>query len=93
MANAVIERTEYSVLTFPFWRWAVAIDERPDLPAIAFYRRAAAEAFRDEATRSVPDRTIVLLRRTWRGVKVVKMKAAVLNVWGRDKARQLPFAP
>lgn len=68
------ERTAYSVLALPFWRFAVAIEERPDLPAIPFYRRAAALAMLDEARERFPERTVQLLRRTWGGIEVTGSK-------------------
>lgn len=68
-------RTAYSVAFLPFWRFAVAIDERPDLPAIPFYRLAAAEVFHDDLRERFPERTITILRRTFRGtVEVVNAK-------------------
>jgi hypothetical protein len=47
----------------PFWRYAVALDERPDLPAVPFFSKAAALAFVDESREQFPERTTVLLRR------------------------------
>lgn len=54
----------YSVVTInPFWRYAVAMDERPDLPAISFFSRSAAMVFYDELRSEFPQRTAVLRRR------------------------------
>lgn len=67
------ERRAYTVASInPFWRWAVALDHRPDLPAIPYARRAAAEAFADEYEIAF-ERKATLLRRRWfpRGVDVV----------------------
>lgn len=64
-----ITRGAYSVAgVLPFWRYAVAIKERPDLPAIPFYRRASALLFRDEVRERFPKRTVALLKRTPRGL-------------------------
>lgn len=69
------ERTAYSIAVLhPFWRYAVAIDERPDLPAIAFFQKADATKFHAQFCESHPAQTVVLLRRRWfrRDVEVVK---------------------
>lgn len=62
-----MDRRAYNVAAFkPFWRWAVALDHRPDLPAIPYYRRAGAEAFMDSYQTWLPDSPPpVLLRRRW----------------------------
>lgn len=49
----------------PFWRWAVCLEHRPDLPAIPYYRRADAEAFADSSRAEFPDKTTLILRRHW----------------------------
>ena len=63
--------TTVLVEQLPFWRWAVAIAERPDLPAVAFYRKASACSFASEVKRCFPDRTVQLLRRRLVGVETV----------------------
>lgn len=69
------ERTAYRVAAIkPFWRWAVAPSERPDIPGIPFYRKAAALAFYDKVRAELPSPPFgapVLLRRRWRRVEVV----------------------
>lgn len=66
------ERTAYTVAGIrPFWRWAVALNHRPDLPAIPYYRKADALAFFDESRAAFPESTTVLLRRRRRTVEVV----------------------
>jgi hypothetical protein len=64
-----MDRDAYAVLALPFWRWAVAMDERPDLPAIPFYRKASALVFRDECRERFPERRVVLLRKRFSGVE------------------------
>lgn len=67
-------RTAYNVAAInPFWRYAVALDHRPDLPAVPYWSKARALAFYDESRAAFPDRTTVLLRRRWphRAVEVV----------------------
>ncbi len=66
------DRAAYSVLALPFWRFAVTIEERPDLPAIPFYRKASALLFVDEVRERCPERTVTLLRRTWSGVEAAR---------------------
>jgi hypothetical protein len=57
----------------PFWRWAVAPQNRPDIPGIPFYRKAGALAFYDSVRADLPDSPPVLLRRRWgRGVEVTQ---------------------
>lgn len=70
--DRMTERSAYLVLQVPFFRWAVAINERPDLPAMAFYRKVSAMAFRDECAANFPDRSVVLLRRSLRGLEIEK---------------------
>lgn len=51
----------------PFWRWAVCLEHRPDIPAIPYYRRAAADAFAAESRAAFPTATTLVLKRTgWR---------------------------
>ena len=57
----------------PFWRWAVAIEERPDLPALPFYRRISALTFADIVRDEFPERSVLLLHRTIRGVEVTRV--------------------
>lgn len=66
------ERHGFAVATFkPFWRWAVCLEHRPELPAIPYYRRAGADLFADEYRASFPDREPLILKRTgWRTVDV-----------------------
>jgi hypothetical protein len=75
---AMPERTAYAVAGLkPFWRWAVAMDERPDLPAIPYYRKADALAFYDDSALCFPERTTVLLRRRLRArVEVIKSSSS-----------------
>lgn len=64
-----VGRTAYRVAAInPCWRWAVALGERPDLPAVPFFRKAKALAFCEESRARLPKRTAVLLRRRWRSV-------------------------
>jgi hypothetical protein len=66
-----MERAAFSVASFlPFWRWAVALEERPDLPAVPFYRKASALAFADESVDRFPQRTTIVLKRVWGAVVV-----------------------
>lgn len=56
----------YSVAAIkPFWRWAVTLEERPDIPAVPFYTKAAALVLADESAARFPERTTVLLRRVF----------------------------
>jgi hypothetical protein len=68
----VSNRHAYSVAAInPLWRYAVALDERPDLPAIPYWSKAAALTFFDESHSAFPERTTVLLRRRgWRKLDV-----------------------
>jgi hypothetical protein len=60
------DRTSFLVASFkPFWRYAVCLEHRADLPAISYYRRADAEAFADESRQAFPDRTTLILKRSW----------------------------
>lgn len=65
------ECAAYLIPPIPFWRFAVAIKEWPDMAARPFYRRAAAFAWADEVRDLVPHLTVVVLRRTIGGVEVV----------------------
>jgi len=65
------DRAAYSIADIlPFWRWAVVIAERPDLPGIPFYREASARVLIDELRDRFPERTIQLLHRCFGGVEV-----------------------
>lgn len=65
------ERTAYQIAGMkPFWRWAVAPSERPEIPGIPYYRKASALAFYDEVRAELPSPEFappVLLRRRSRG--------------------------
>lgn len=75
-------RNAYSVATFnPFWRYAVALDNRPDLPAIPFTTLRRALVGFDCMTRDLPRSVPVLLRRRLFGrVNVVQL--------ARDEAKR-----
>lgn len=77
IAGFVGGRVAYAVVSVPFWRWAVALKERPDLPAVAFYRRASAEVFADECRNRFPARTTQLLRRVFGGVEVFEPELGI----------------
>jgi hypothetical protein len=66
------ERTAFSVASFkPFWRWAVCLEHRPELPAIPYYRRAEADVFADTYRADFPGRSPLILKRVgWRSVSV-----------------------
>ena len=67
------ERRAYTVARIkPFWRWAVALDHRPDLAAIPYYRLADALAFADSYEAAFPERRATILRRHRRKVEVVR---------------------
>lgn len=58
------ERQGYRVAAFnPFWRYAVALDDRPDLAAIPHFTKASALACLDEVRAELPWAKHVLLRR------------------------------
>jgi hypothetical protein len=65
-------RPAVAVASFnPFWRYAVALDHRPDLPAIPYWSRAAADVFAADYERQFPGRKATILRRRrWRRVEV-----------------------
>lgn len=66
MSDESSERHAYAVASLkPFWRWAVALDHRPDLPAIPYYRRADAELFADEYEAAFERKATLLRRRGW----------------------------
>lgn len=70
-----MSRNAYLVAGFnPFWRYAVCLDNRPDLPAIPFTRKASALAFFDRSSLSLPQARTVLLKRKWFGRVVVLPK-------------------
>jgi hypothetical protein len=75
-------RNAYYVAAFnPFWRYAVALEGRPDLPAIPFFRKANALAFYDESVAELPwAKTVLLQRRPFGRVQVVGMSGPVLMV-------------
>jgi hypothetical protein len=66
-------RSAYSVASFkPFWRYAVALDGRPDLPGIPYYSKAGALAFFEESVSELPwERTVLLRKRLFRRVVTV----------------------
>lgn len=66
------DRTAFKVARFnPFWRYATACLERPDIAAIPYWSKASAMAFADEANAAFPHHTAVVLRRRWRHVEIV----------------------
>lgn len=73
MSGLDSQRQGFLVATFnPFWRYAVALEHRPDLPAIPFFSKAAALACRDQMCTELPGRLhLVLRRRFWRRVEVI----------------------
>jgi hypothetical protein len=76
-ADAGTGRAGYYVAALkPFWRYAVALDDRPDLPAIPYYRKAAALAFYDESRADLPWADTVLLKKRFRTVTVLRPQGA-----------------
>jgi hypothetical protein len=70
-------RNAYAVAAFnPFWRYAVALDDRPDLPAVPFFSKAAALAFFDASCADLDWARTVLLKRRFRSVEVVQSGGA-----------------
>ena len=72
----MIERRAYAVASFnPFWRWAVALDHRPDLAAIPFFLKADALAFAGDYEAQFEREATILRRRWFRRVDVTPRNA------------------
>ena len=72
------DRTGFRVAAYnPFWRYAVALWDRPDLAAIPFTRKSAALCCLDQMCAELPSSRPVLLRRLLLGrVDVVSERGA-----------------